>query len=176
MKNSEVSEAKMNRDHLLLLLCIVSIETARADAIPIEHCLQYSASAWQVPIGLLKAVRVNEAGTEGQMVCNDKKHHTCDVGPFQHNTATIMRLSKYGVTVSAMRDSYCASSYVAAWTLRQSFNQHKAWPYAIAAYNCGDPCVSKALRAGRQPVVQLNIPQITQNYVDSVMQIWRTFQ
>ncbi len=149
---------------------------ATADNLLQEHlheCINYTEKIWGVPRALLLAVHEVEGGKPGTIAWN--KNKTFDMGPMQFNSATVSALSKYGVNQAQMRDSECASFYVAGWMLTTSARKHGDWRLAIAAYNCGDGCVTKAVkkRDTFHDISELDIPYSTKtNYVPKVMAAW----
>ncbi len=85
----------------------------------------------------------------------------------------------YGLEVSAQRDERLdpiKSTKAASVYLKKLYNQFKNWPLALAAYNCGENRVDKALKKHNAKsfweLVQYNaLPKETQKYVPSVMAV-----
>ncbi len=84
---------------------------------------------------------------------------------------------QYGLEVSATLDERLdpvKSTKAAAMYLKKLHNQFKDWPLALAAYNCGEYRVSKAMQKHNArsfwQLLQYNaLPKETQKYVPSVL-------
>lgn len=141
------------------------------------ECLAYTEKVYGVPQALLLAIHEVEGGRPGVIAWNSNK--TYDMGPMQFNSATVADLAKYGVNEEQMRYSECASIYVAGWKLSTSARMHQDWRLAIAAYNCGDGCILKAVKKRNgvfYDVSELDIPSATKKkYVPSVMSAWNRY-
>lgn len=130
-------------------------------------------------MALLMAVHKVEGGKPGTISWN--KNKTYDMGPMQFNSATVADLKKYGVTEDQMRNSECASTLVAGWRLSESARKFGDWQLAIAAYNCGEGCIGKAVQKyGEHKILndvsELDIPYETKmDYVPKVMKEWKRF-
>ncbi|WP_434152247.1 transglycosylase SLT domain-containing protein (plasmid) [Methylocaldum gracile subsp. desertum] len=161
-----------------LFLCLISAGSwASAELENPQACLSYTARVWGVHWALLLAIHEVEGGKPGTIAWNRNK--TYDMGPMQFNSATVADLAKYGVREEHMRYSECASFYVAGWKLATSAHKFRDWRLAIAAYNCGDGAVERALkkRGGRiNDISELDIPKRTRtHYVPSVLAAWGRF-
>lgn len=134
------------------------------------QCVNYTNARYKLPPNLLWAVKEAEGAGPGVIHTNPNK--TKDLGSWQHNTATLSELSQYGVTGEALLHSECASAYVAGWKLAKAYERFKSWKLAVAAYNCGEGCVSKALKkkpTAYHSINELDIPKRTKNiYIPSV--------
>jgi|UPI00069162BD soluble lytic murein transglycosylase-like protein len=139
---------------------------------PPHDCLAYTSMHWGVPSALLLAVHEVEGGKPGTIAWNRNK--TYDMGPMQFNSATVADLEKYGVKKDHMLYSECASLYVAGWKLATSAHKFQDWRLAIAAYNCGDGAVARAIKKrGSVNVSELDIPASTKNvYIPKVLAAW----
>jgi len=162
--------------HLVtLFVTIAALSQVAIAETEIQQCINYTVAQWGAPEALLRAVHQVEGGKVGK-VSRKNRNNTVDVGPMQHNSATIARLGKYGVTQTQMQNSICASYYVTGWTLSTSAYKFHDWRLAIAAYNCGDGCVASALKKLTTPfhdVSTLDIPPDTKNkYVPMVLAAW----
>lgn len=161
--------------YIIAILAIGYTPNALADNI--YECLAYTEQTWGAPRSLLLAVHEVEGGKPGTIAWN--KNKTYDMGPMQFNSATVAGLTKYGVSEDQMKNSECASIYVAGWMLSKSAHQFSDWQLAIAAYNCGDGCVDKAIKKRKGlsiNVAELDIPSLTKTkYVPKVMAAWQRF-
>lgn len=79
---------------------------------------------------------------------------------------------KYGLTVNSLVDERCdpvKSSYAAAAYLKHLYATYGDWTLAIAAYNCGERQVNKAIRrsGGKKDywVIYNKLPEETRGYV-----------
>jgi hypothetical protein len=160
---------------------MASIAVSASSSSKADNCLALTESYYRLPQGLLPAVRHQEAGKVGTISANKKNGRivSYDYGPMQHNSETIKRLNKYGVTADKMLNSECASYFVAGWTLATSQHKFQDWRLAIAAYNCGDTRVANAVKkAGGKvsDITLLDIPPKTKNeYVPNVMAAWNRY-
>lgn len=139
-------------------------------------CLDYTHHQYAVPKALILAIHHLEGGQLGLIAEN--KNGSFDLGPMQINSATLADLTQYGVNADLLLNSYCGSFHVAGWKLARSYQLFKSWPLAIAAYNCGDGAVAKALQRAQQPVEleYLSIPNSTkQHYLPRVLEAWRAY-
>lgn len=170
----------MKREILLITLLIAAVKAGAVPTNPIQQatheCVSYTETVYGTPKELLLAVHDVEAGKPG-IISKPNNNKTYDVGPMQHNSATInSAITKYGFTEDHMRNSECASFYVAGWTLRNGADKFHDWKLAIAAYNCGEGCVDNALKKLNgvyRDVSQLDIPVKTKTqYVPNVMSAW----
>lgn len=166
-----IKTAKIQMAVALFAIIAANTSVAIADT---QQCIDYTVAHWGVPKALLLGVHQVEGGKPGTIAWN--KNKTFDMGPMQFNSSTVAGLAKYGVTQNQMRNNECASFYVAGWTLSNSARRFHDWRLAIAAYNCGDGCVAKALKKLNTPfhdVTTLDIPPKTKNeYVPMVIAAW----
>ena len=163
----------LNNWLFLLFLAIPQIGHAASSVVT---CLDYTYNQYHVPKALILAIHHVEGGRLGTIAEN--KNGSFDLGPMQINSATMADLTQYGVNSDLLLNSYCGSFHVAAWKLATSYQLFNSWLLAIAAYNCGDGAVAKALRRAEQPVElqNLSIPTTTKNsYLPRVLQAWRAY-
>lgn len=177
-KQYEINKGAVTNILRVVFIIIAASSTPLAHAIAQQNaneCLSYTEKVWGTPRALILAVNEVEGGKPGAIAWN--KNRTYDMGPMQFNSATVSGLTKYGVSEEQMRNSECASIYVAGWMLAASARKHGDWRLAIAAYNCGDECVAKAIKkrnSAFNDVSELDIPKSTKTtYVPKVMTAWR---
>lgn len=79
---------------------------------------------------------------------------------------------KYGLTINSLVDERCdpvKSSYAAAAYLKHLYTTYGDWTLAIAAYNCGERQVDKAIRRSKGVkdywVIYNKLPEETRGYV-----------
>jgi membrane-bound lytic murein transglycosylase D len=92
------------------------------------------------------------------------------VGIWQFIATTARR---YGLAVTPRIDERrhpIKSTRAAARYLKDLHRQFKSWPLAIAAYNCGEDCVQRAIdRQRTRDVWALKLPDETRRYVPAVL-------
>jgi len=80
---------------------------------------------------------------------------------------------RYGLAVTRRIDDRrhpIKSTRAAAHYLRDLHRQFRSWPLAMAAYNCGEQCVQRAIdRQRTRDVWALRLPEETRRYVPAVM-------
>jgi len=168
----------MRRAIPLITLLTATLEAGAVPVNPVQpdthECLAYTETIYGTPKALLLAVHDVEGGKPG--IIGYKITKTYDMGPMQFNSATVAGLKKYGFNENHMLNNECASVYVAGWTLRNGADKFHDWKLAIAAYNCGEGCVEKALnklKVAYRDVSQLDIPIKTKTqYVPNVLSAW----
>lgn len=80
---------------------------------------------------------------------------------------------RYGLAVSRRLDERrhpIKATHAAARYLKDLYGQFGSWPLAVAAYNCGEQCVQRAIdKQGTRDVWSLRLPEETRRYVPAVM-------
>ncbi len=114
-------------------------------------CLQAAASMYQIPVEVLHAIRLEEAGQVGRVSVNRNKSH--DLGPFQVNslwldTFTVYwRLPDRNTTYYTLRDNGCWNAAAAAAILRLYWHQAGDLSKAIHNYHSKTPALGQAYLA-----------------------------
>ncbi|KLD76638.1 lytic transglycosylase domain-containing protein [Xanthomonas hyacinthi] len=108
-------------------------------ATPLAHagCFEQAADYQRVNARVLKAIAWQESRGKPQAM-HRNANGSVDYGQMQINSIHLPRLSHYGVSVRELMDP-CASTYVAAWHLRQMMNKYgNSWA-AVGAYHSETP-------------------------------------
>lgn len=146
----------------IILLVVAAIAAAAptkvsaSDRGELPDCVDEVAQIYQIPVALLRAVRVVEGGRRGAVV-GPNRNGTHDLGAMQINSAWLPTLGAYGIDREDVLGNDCTNLAVGAWVLRQSVDKYGTWEDAISAYNTGRP-----LPAGRR-------------YYAKVLSHWRRF-
>ncbi|MFM0019498.1 lytic transglycosylase domain-containing protein [Paraburkholderia azotifigens] len=128
----------------ILLSGALLATTARAD------CLDDAAAFHHVNVRLVRAIATVESGLR-PAVTHVNADGSTDIGLMQINTAWLRKLSRFGVTRSALYDG-CTSAYVGAWILARNIARLGLTWDAVGAYNATTPAlrVSYARKVYRQ--------------------------
>lgn len=106
-------------------------------------CIMLAAQTYAVPPAVLMGIYQVEGGKVGQEV-GPNTNGSYDLGPMQINTIWLPELAKkWGVSELAalrwVRDDACTNVGVAAWILRQHYDENDDMAQAIAHYHSRTP-------------------------------------
>ncbi len=112
-------------------------------------CLMMASNQYQIPPAVMVGIYKVEGGRVGQEVSNTNGSY--DLGPMQINTVWMNELSDFwGVSEQTakrwIRDDPCTNMGVAAWILRQHWNETGSLSQAIANYNSRTPHIGGAYK------------------------------
>lgn len=114
---------------------------------PLPNCAYDIASAYDVPISIVQAVRHVESGGKhgvGRVCAN--KNGTCDIGAMQINEIWLPALHKQNISDTLLVADECVNIAVGVWILSSNFYQYGNWTAALSAYNTGKPSSPVGLR------------------------------
>ena len=99
-----------------------------------QLCIEQAAYAYQVPAIVILSVMAQESGKTGHYTLN--KNNTRDLGPMQINSTWLPRLSKSGITESALINNGCLNVFVGTAILREHAATARGnWWHAVGDYH-----------------------------------------
>ncbi|WP_083251040.1 lytic transglycosylase domain-containing protein [Acidihalobacter aeolianus] len=100
------------------------------------YCIANIANSYQIPAGLILAVRKIEGGRVGQAVKDPNDSY--DLGPMQINSVTWLPvLARLHISRADVLRNRCTNIAVGAWILRREYGRYGNWFQAVAAYHAG---------------------------------------
>lgn len=160
-KSERTISAKKKVIHTVLFVAFAMGQPRDAKAVPrgndMPPCALQIAKRYQVPVGLLRAIRHREGGIVGKQSLPNS-NGTVDIGPMQINSSWLSKLADNGVSREILSNDYCTNVVVAAWVLRNNYVATSDWSEAVAAYNAG--------------IRSRNTPR-AKGYARDVMMLWK---
>jgi hypothetical protein len=118
---------------LALALAALLVASPATSAGELSRCARRAADHFGIPDQVMLGIALAERGWVGASLAN--KDGSRDLGPMQINTIHLSELEPLGITEAMIRDDACTNFAVAAWLLRQHYNETHDWPTAVGHYH-----------------------------------------
>jgi hypothetical protein len=118
---------------LTRLALVAMVVVLPASAGDLSRGARRAANHFGIPDQVMFGIALAERGWAGASLVN--KDGSRDLGPMQINTIRLSELEPLGITEAMIRDDACTNFAVAAWLLRQHYNETHDCTTAVGHYH-----------------------------------------